>query len=288
MIFLLVFSLLSVYPFKEKFEYFENKIPIVDIIILKSNQKILDLCIKSIKKNAQYIHHIFIIGNYHKITHKKKISYIPYFHIIGGENNISSIEYSVHRIPDLSEHFIYCEDKMIFCRKTSIYDFFDIKDNHPINSINKQFNISKCKQTCWSTHVESEEKIREIKATPDMKLENVFSQNDQLLNLIFEINETRYLSQRMPIPNRVSFLNHMDEYLKFISIEDSNLYKKPFYLEKMNFFKKYWEKYIYHCQMNEYRVCVIDKPDTPDIKNVDFVYIHYFDENIKQIIKKII
>ena len=104
-----------------------------------ANNDELKYSLRSVEKHAPWIRTIFIvtydqtpdwIDATHpkiKIVHHKDImpeACLPCF-------NPSVVEYFLHKIPDLSEHFLYANDDMFFCADVQP-DFFFARDGFPI------------------------------------------------------------------------------------------------------------------------------------------------------------
>ncbi|HFI0430164.1 TPA: stealth family protein, partial [Streptococcus suis] len=91
----------------------------------------LKYLLRSIDQNANWVRKVFLVTdnqvpNWFKENEKVKIvdhkefipeRYLPVF-------SANPIENNLHRIPDLSEQFIFCNDDFFFLNKTKPEDFF--------------------------------------------------------------------------------------------------------------------------------------------------------------------
>lgn len=117
--------------------------------------------LRSVEKNAPWIRYIFIVTceqypYWINITHPK-LKFISHSQIFPRDFklptfNSNSIDFLLYRIPNLSEHFIYSNDDMFFCRPIEYTDFFT-KDGIPLI-------ISK--QRSWSNVITLNEKSKEV------------------------------------------------------------------------------------------------------------------------------
>lgn len=105
----------------------------------------LKYSLRSVAQYAPWIHKIFIVTDnqvpeWMDLTNPK-IRIINQNDIIPVESqptfNSVVIEHQLHRIPDLSEHFLYANDDMYFNRKVNESDFFT-SDGRPIMRLNRR------------------------------------------------------------------------------------------------------------------------------------------------------
>lgn len=105
----------------------------------------LKYTLRSLEKNAHWINHIYIVTDNQTPkwldTNNPKISIVDHKQIIPNQYlpifNSVVIEFYIHKIPDLSEHFIYANDDAFFGRATTPEFFFD-KNQEPIVRLAKQ------------------------------------------------------------------------------------------------------------------------------------------------------
>lgn len=104
-----------------------------------ANNDELKYSLRSVEKHAPWIRHIFIVTDDQKPewlnTDHPKIKVIDHTVILPAEAlptfNSSVIEYFLHKIPGLSEYFLYANDDTFFNANLSS-DFFFAKDGFPI------------------------------------------------------------------------------------------------------------------------------------------------------------
>lgn len=103
----------------------------------------IQFAVNSVLKYASFVRCIFIVTDHQipdflreKNTKYNKVKIIDHKVIFKGfESSLPtfssrSIETLLHKIPNLSEHFLYCNDDFFFVNKVKIHDFF--KDNRVI------------------------------------------------------------------------------------------------------------------------------------------------------------
>jgi hypothetical protein len=106
----------------------------------------LKYALRSAEKHAPWIRKIFIITDNQQPawldTNHPKITIIDHKVILPEEAlpcfNSSVIEYFLHRIPDLAEHFLFSNDDMFFNKDVSPSFFFGA-DGYPIVRLKKKF-----------------------------------------------------------------------------------------------------------------------------------------------------
>lgn len=102
--------------------------------------------LRSICKNAPWIHHIFIVTDRQcpkwLNTSDERISIVDHSDIIPNEFlpvfNSAVIENWIFRIPGLSEHFLYANDDMFIAQSVKPSFFFDDKEGRPIVRLKHQ------------------------------------------------------------------------------------------------------------------------------------------------------
>jgi len=188
--------------------------------------------------------------------------YLPTF-------NSMAIESFLHKIPGLSEYFVYFNDDMIILNPVQKTHFFNM----------------------WGIPVES--KCHEVKEpSPPVKFyddgketkEDMFNFhqllyfNNSILNTYFK-KETRFQSQHIPNPHRKSFMNKLDRFLDQIYIDSdesvNELTKKSRNRKNTNIarnslIKKYWNKYAYGA---EEQIFSMDYIEINHLKSVEMDYI---------------
>lgn len=101
-----------------------------DIRYVQNNELLYSL--RSVSANLPWINHIYIVTDGQTpawLKANNKISIVDHKEIIPNELlptfNAYVIETYLHKIPNLSDHFIYANDDMFFLEKLTPYDFFD-------------------------------------------------------------------------------------------------------------------------------------------------------------------
>jgi hypothetical protein len=334
---LLVGILLCAYKWK-KMEFYTNKneTPMIDVVItwVDGNQKKfveevntygkkyqldrfyqnqeLKYCLRSIELNMTFIRKIFIViredhypdflkSNHYQlefITHPMIIPsrFLPTFNSIVIENFI-------HKIPGLSEHFIYFNDDMIVLKETKVSDFFDYnfnpiqsKDENKIITLTTSYNF-------WTKNKKSiVEPLKPDNFNRPFALKELIDHNNEIIDLVFQ-KETRYRSQHIPYSCRKSFMNQLDEFLKSLKLTDKTMYEHSgIYkfrdlksIARFSLFKKYWDIYMNDCLEKEFSLLSIiinDKVDkTKEIQALDdpkfqFFVIHNEVQEMNEIAKK--
>ena len=224
----------------------------------------LRFCLRSIEKNLLFIHKIFIVVRDDQIPsflHQDhyQLQFVKHSEIIPKQFlptfNSISIENFIHKIPGLSEYFIYFNDDMMILHETQPFVFFEKETMKPITSKDLD-RVHKTKEYRYWKKEESEIKPLHLDLfhQKNFSLLELVNQNNEILDLAFG-KETRYRSQHVPYACRKSYLDHIDEFLKTIHIEKYSLYQHsgmyPFRninsAARFSFFKKYFEIYHYQC-----------------------------------------
>ncbi|MDR2778617.1 MAG: hypothetical protein LBB13_03950 [Rickettsiales bacterium] len=115
----------------------------------------LKFSLRSLEKYAPWINHLFIVTNSHvpswlntksgKITVVSQSQIMPKKHKSSSPFSFSAVEFYLHKIPSLSEHFLYANDDMFFGSKVNPWFFFDRKSNPVIRGF-KIIGFSKKKK----------------------------------------------------------------------------------------------------------------------------------------------
>lgn len=279
---------MGVYRISENLSLMDFKYPIIDVVItwvngnspsfkndlgiiggryqidrFEQNDE-LQFCLRSIEKNLLFINKIFIIVRDDEIPlflHKDhyQIQFVKHSDIIPKQFlptfNSISIENFIHKIPELSEYFIYFNDDMIVLHETNPFVFFDKSTLKPITTKDPD-RVHKTQEHRYWKKDESVIKPLQLDLfhEKNFSLLELVNQNNEILDLAFG-KETRYRAQHIPYACRKSYLNQIDEFLKTIHIGKYSLYQHsgmyPFRninsVARFSFFKKYFEIYYYHC-----------------------------------------
>lgn len=116
-----------------------------DPIEAMSRQRFIDhgelrLSLRSVERYLPWIRHVFIVTNgqtpHWLDTNHPKVSVIHHEAIFSDSAclptfNSHAIEFQLHRIPGLSEHFLYCNDDMFLSSACSKEDFFTFSSSDP-------------------------------------------------------------------------------------------------------------------------------------------------------------
>lgn len=217
-----------------------------------NNDEIL-YSLRSVEKYMPWINHIYLVvhdGQKPKWLkeNNSKLTIIPHSKIIPSQYlptfNSICIESFLHKIPNLSEHYIYLNDDIIILNPISRYEFFDI----------------------WGRTIESNCSI--IKTDPKFTIENynynelekkeysfptLLQFNNYILNNFLK-NEEHYTCQHIPSPNRISYQESLDSFLDTlkhgpISLNEhtkQSKNRKNTNIARISVFKKYWNKNTYN------------------------------------------
>lgn len=256
------------------------------------NNNELIFCLRSIELYMPYIRNIYIITREDQIPdflnlNHYQIKMIGHKMIIPLEllptYNSISIENYLHKIPGLSEYFIYFNDDMIVLQNTTPFDFFD-SDYKPIQSRDLKKDIYLDKIKYWKRN-------SKLEISPksdfdlDFSLSNIVEQNNEIFNILFG-NHQRYRSQHVPYSCRKSFLNSMDEFLKTIKLDNKTMYEQSGMhkfrhiksIARYSFFKKYWDIYMFNCKEKNYSLLTLIQNHLNDnTKNIDSILDQSFD-----------
>jgi len=260
----------------------------------------LKYCLRSIELNMVFVRKIFIVVRADHIpTFLKKnhyqLEFITHPTIIPSRflptYNSIVIENFIHKIPNLSEHFIYFNDDMIVLKETQPSYFFD--DNfRPIQSKDENKIITLITNYNYWTKDEKLgiSPIKQENFDKNFALKELIDHNNEIMDLLFN-KETRYRSQHIPYACRKSYLNQLDEFLKTMKLKEKTMYEHSGSykfrdlksIARFSFFKKYWDIYMNDCLEKKYPLFSIimnDKVDkTKEIQNLNdtkqtFLVIH--------------
>ena len=115
------------------------------------NNDELKFSLRSLEKYAPWINNIFIVTD-NQIpdwldTSNPKVKIVNHTQILPSEAlptfNASAIESGLHRIPNLSEHFLFANDDMFFGKPVPKEFFFDAETGNPIFRFSKRRIINK-------------------------------------------------------------------------------------------------------------------------------------------------
>ncbi len=252
-----------------------------------ANHDELKYCLRSIYKYAPWINHIFIVTdnqvpewlneNHSKISiidHKEiiKKKYLPVF-------NSLAIENSLHKIPKLSEYYLYFNDDFFIGSDLKKYMLFDsktgkIKIFFTKNSIQ---NTSIAKNSFKKGVLNTIEKLNEL--FPEYK------------------NETKYWARHVPSLRKKS-LEYKKRKLKIFNTTDQSKFRSETDIYDNSVFNHYWGLYNGYYIEGNISSIYIDMMDLKPIenelefiKNANPVFFtlndsHYFnsmykDDNIK-------
>lgn len=131
----------------------------------------LKYSLRSLEKYAPWINNIFIVTDSQVPkwldTTNPKIKIIDHKEILPEDVlptfNASAIETALHKIPNLSEHFLFANDDMFFARPVQKSFFFDEKDTKPIFRFSKRRIINKTYKHLYGYMISSAYKLVEQK-----------------------------------------------------------------------------------------------------------------------------
>jgi len=242
----------------------------------------LKYCLRSIEMNLTFIRKIFIVvredqyPSYLKPSHYQ-IEFITHSTIIPPRFlptfNSIAIENFIHKIPGLSEHFIYFNDDMIVLRETNAASFFDPKHYKPYQSKDvEKIQLQSPNDLFWKKDDKGNiVAINEDIFDKNFSLKQLVDQNNEILNIIFG-KETRYRTQHVPYACKKSYLDKLDDFLKTISLRGKTMYENSGLhkfrdlksMARFSFFKKYWDIYMNDCLEKKYSlhsIIINDKID---------------------------
>jgi hypothetical protein len=260
----------------------------------------LRFCLRSIEKNMRFINKIFIVIKDNQFPHflKKKhfqIEFVRHSQIIPRHYlptfNSISIENFIHKIPGLSEHFIYFNDDMILLQECHQSMFFTK------NSVIHTKDDKKSHEALVYKYWDKKTKKIEAKFKPQRFIfSNFINQNNELLDLIFW-KEKRFRSQHIPYACKISFLDELDELIKTIEHDGTSLYEHSGMhkfrdmrsIARFSIFKKYVEIYMNNAIEKQYSIIAIvinEKEDKlneiKEIKKSSDVFLVIHNETIKE------
>jgi len=273
-------------------------------------------CLRSIETNMTFVRKIFLVVRNDQLpefldTTHYQIEIIPHEKIIPAKYlptfNSITIENFLHKIPGLSEYFIYLNDDMIVLKPMSPDDFFATRasETKPVQSkdVTKIHQADPKNQKYWTKKNHMITPASEAVFTSNkFSLQNVIDQNNEMMDLTF-MREKRYRSQHVPYACRISYLDHLDEFLRTIQFKELSMYEHSAThkfrdlrnVARYSFLKKYWDMYMYDCQEKEYSlysIIINDKDDrTEAIRNIpvakeNFLVIHNEVTTINDIAKQ--
>jgi len=247
-----------------------------------SNNELL-FCLRSIEKFCPWIRKIFIVcrddqwPSFLKPSHFQ-IEKVSHFMIIPPvylpTYNSLVIENYLHKIPNLSEHFIYFNDDMILLKYISPEYFFDRKNFYPIHTLDKNKSIIIEKFHYWVKSTE-ENRIIPISLklfTQSFSLFKLVQQNVELLQCVFG-KDVYFRNQHVPYAMKKTFCHALDDFLKSVELENHSLYEHtsvhPFRnlksVARYSIFQKYWNIKMYECQSIHYPLFSLIINDKRDI-----------------------
>jgi hypothetical protein len=225
-----------------------------------NNNEIL-YCFRSIEKNLNFLNKIYLIlADDHQIPSfliKKhfQIEIIYHSDFIPKQYlptyNSTVIENYIHKIKNLSEHFLYLNDDLVILKPQKWYHFFTPK-GLPIYSVDRISNI--CDSKYWKIKDNDLSINKELIKIP-YKFTKLISQNNCLLNIIMKCQTKRTLVQHIPQPIRKSFMNELDNFLNSYYVNNESLltfgnqfkYRNNYNLAKISIINKYFCLYYKKC-----------------------------------------
>jgi hypothetical protein len=170
------------------------------------------------------------------------------------------IESFIHKIPDLSEYFLYFNDDMILLQKTSVLDFYDLFGK-PYLSQDSPIKKESIIQRKNKSFLESE-----LEAQP-FSFEKMCQFNDSLLDIMFQTEE-RTKSKHLPAPCRKSFEHQLDSLIQVYKMSSTgwsishvtNMSKmrSNTSVARNSVFRKYFYKYQYNCYERDNQVLFLE------------------------------
>jgi hypothetical protein len=242
-------------------------------------------CLRSIEANMTFVRKIFLVVRNDQLpdfldTDHYQIVVIPHEKIIPAKYlptfNSITIENFLHKIPGLSEHFLYLNDDMIILKPTRPQDFFRIRasETKPVQSkdVSKAHHADPSQRVYWTKKNHNIEPASESVFTSNkFTLQSVIDQNNELMDLVF-MREKRYRTQHVPYACKKSYLDHLDEFLRTIQFKNLSMYEHSAThkfrdlrnVARFSFLKKYWDMYMHDCSEEEfslYSIIINDKDD---------------------------
>lgn len=223
-------------------------------------------CLRSIEKYAPWYNHIYLVikdntspkwlkKNHSKITiinHSQIIpnDYLPIY-------NSLSIESFLHKIPNLSEYYIYFNDDMILLKPLSSFYFFDFF---------KKTIETNCQIISDSSTLSISIKDNYINASLDnYDFKTMIQFNKIILSHYFNF-KIYHQSQHLPSANRITYQNSLDEFLDSIYLNNENINnqtkkskeRKNYNIARYSLFKKYWNIKKYKSSSKSYNIEYIE------------------------------
>ena len=208
--------------------------------------------LRSVEKYMPWVNHIYLVvhdGQRPEWLVKKhpKLTIVPHSKIIPKEYlptfNSMCIESFIHKIPNLSEFYIYFNDDCILLNSISSDLFFDDKgltiesEDHIISTDYNYDDINRDYEYFISLYF-----------------------NDYVLNKYLK-RESHYVSQHIPSSNRISYQSSLDLFLDDIKLNEDtkkSKYRKNTNIARNSVFKKYWNVYIYNSPIKKFNVYCIN------------------------------
>lgn len=249
----------------------------------KDNEE-LKFSLRSIEKYANWVNHIYIVTREYQVpdwmtNDHERITIIHHSEIIPKEFlptfNSICIESFLHRIPGLSEHYLYFNDDMILINPTSPSQFFDFVGK-PLET-----KCSIVKKTENLVRIIDKNNIITSIGKEEYQYQTLIQFNDALLDLLFKKQE-RTQSQHIPSSNRVSYQYELDLFLEKIYLVDGeslnqetckSKFRKNSNIARNSIFKKYFNFYRYGCSMKNM-----------DLEYIEINHLETSEEKIRSIL----
>ena len=212
---------------------------------LYSDHQELKYSIMSLKRYFPYYRYIYIVvkdGQYPKYIEKdNRIKIINHSEIIPKEYlptfNSCAIEAYLHRIPNLSEYYLYLNDDLIFLKKINV-DYFIGKDKKPYVLYSKDKKAEKITE-------------KEIQYYKKYKFIDAWCYNNYLLDKIGKYEKSRYTVSHVPRMYRRSYDYIIEKKLKeYYNDNGVNLYDYTgsckFRVNDVLFLNVLIKPYLYH------------------------------------------
>ena len=125
------------------------------------NNDELKYSLRSVAQYASWINHIYIVSDHQTPnwlnTNNQKITMINHEDILPVNNlplfNSEAIETALHKIPNLSEHFLYSNDDSFFGDNVYPWDFFNYKGQAIVRLLNNP-KKNKIEKSQYSQHID--------------------------------------------------------------------------------------------------------------------------------------
>jgi hypothetical protein len=239
-----------------------------NIYIVTTRPQIPDLSSSKLKKKfkdkIKIIHHDEIWKNN---------DYLPSF-------NSHSIEGNIHRIPNLSEYFLYMNDDFYFSKHIKKQNFFDKKGNIIIKGKKETPKFSKSSIIYWSSHnnlynFDKKNYYKKWHHVAPLK-KHLMYDAEIYFGKIWEDtlkNKFRSMYDIPPIDATLTYAN------KLGLINKDTILKTKYYQNCKSFFHDKTKKFIYHC------ICINNCNDIEKYEN-NFLRFILKNETTKKYIKK--